>query len=237
MKWRKNTRVLEKETLGVLGKEKQRKRPDPEEDDRWVGEEINNISISGMNVNSTTKRIFGKTRLSSSLDKLEARLSRVRASIRREAALVKNINISTSNSSTLNYHLDDVHHVPRGRAYRNPNVFHRSYLEMEKRMKIYVYEEGDVPIFHGGPSRSIYGTEGRFIYEMEKGTLFRTTDPNRAIVYFMPFSVVRMVRYISRNHKAMGRVIKDYINLISRTYPFWNRTLGPDHFMLSCHDL
>lgn len=90
-----------------------------------MGEEINNKSISGMNVNSTTKRIFGKTRLSSSLDKLEARLSRVRASIRREAALVKNINISTSNSSTLNHHLDDVHHVPRGRAYRNPNVFHR----------------------------------------------------------------------------------------------------------------
>lgn len=107
---------------------------------------------------------------------------------------------------------------------------------MEKWMKIYVYEEGEVPIFHGGPSRSIYGTEGRFISEMEKGTLYRTWDPNKALVFFMPFSVVRIIRYVSRDRQAMARVLRDYITLISHKYPFWNRTLGADHFMLSCHD-
>lgn len=111
---------------------------------------------------------------------------------------------------------------------------------MEKLFKIYVYEEGDPPIFHNGPCKSIYSTEGRFIHEMEKGNNYRTHDPEEALVYFLPFSVVMMVHYLyvpdSHDTKAIKLAVTDYINVISDKHPFWNRSLGADHFMLSCHD-
>lgn len=110
---------------------------------------------------------------------------------------------------------------------------------MENNFKLYVYEEGEPPIFHNGPCRSIYSTEGRFIYEMEKGNMYRTKDPEEALVYFLPFSVVLMVRYlyVSGAHMhAIGRTVADYIHVISSRYSFWNTSFGADHFMLSCHD-
>jgi len=39
----------------------------------------------------------------------------------------------------------------------------RSYTEMEKRFRVYVYEEGEPPILHDGPCKNIYTIEGRFI--------------------------------------------------------------------------
>ncbi|CAL2257448.1 unnamed protein product [Prunus armeniaca] len=111
---------------------------------------------------------------------------------------------------------------------------------MEKLFKIYVYEEGQVPIFHDGPCFHMYLTEGRFIHEMENGKLYRTTDPNQALVYFLPFSVVRMVQFLylpdTYDRNGLKLAVIDYINLIAHKHPFWNRSLGADHFMLSCHD-
>ncbi|KAM2970045.1 hypothetical protein FF2_017064 [Malus domestica] len=165
----------------------------------------------------------------SQLDKVEASLGRARSAIR-EAAKVRN---KTSTHQDPDY-------VPRGPIYHNPNAFHRSYLEMEKVFKIYVYEEGEVPIFHEGPCRGIYSSEGRFIHEMEKGKFYRTKDPHKALVYFLPFSVVTMVEYIympeTFDRSGMKLAVVDYINLISHKHPFWNRSHGADHFMLSCHD-
>ncbi|KAL6284845.1 hypothetical protein ACE6H2_015774 [Prunus campanulata] len=166
---------------------------------------------------------------SSQLEKLEASLGRARSSIR-EAAKVRN---KTSTHQDPDY-------VPRGPIYRNSNAFHRSYLEMEKLFKIYVYEEGEVPIFHDGPCRSIYSSEGRFIHEMEKGNMYRTRDPEKALVYFLPFSVARMVQFLylpdTYDRNGLKLAVIDYINLIAHKHPFWNRSLGADHFMLSCHD-
>ncbi|PQQ19819.1 putative glycosyltransferase [Prunus yedoensis var. nudiflora] len=180
-------------------------------------------------VEGPNKTLFMSSSSSSQLEKLEASLGRARSSIR-EAAKVRN---KTSTHQDPDY-------VPRGPIYRNPNAFHRSYLEMEKLFKIYVYEEGQVPIFHDGPCFHMYLTEGRFIHEMEKGKLYRTTDPNQALVYFLPFSVVRMVQFLylpdTYDRNGLKLAIIDYINLISHKHPFWNRSLGADHFMLSCHD-
>ncbi|KAF8015710.1 hypothetical protein BT93_H1284 [Corymbia citriodora subsp. variegata] len=166
----------------------------------------------------------------SRLEKLEASLSRARSAIR-EAALVRNL---TSVHADADY-------VPWGPIYRNPNAFHRSYLEMEKLFKIYVYQEGEPPMFHDGPCKNIYSTEGRFIHEMERGgNPYRTTDPDEALVYFLPFSVVMLVQYLyepgSHETHAIGRAVVDYIDVVAAKHPFWNRSLGADHFMLSCHD-
>ena len=164
-------------------------------------------------------------------------MAKARASIRQAILGVRNNN--TRKGAT---EYDDPEFVPKGHIYRNPSGFHRSYLEMEKWLKIYVYEEGEVPMFHDGPCKSIYSTEGNFINEMEKGNnKFRTRDPNRALLYFLPFSVTRMVQYLYVPNSwdgidAMRSTTVDYLNLIARKHPFWNRTLGADHFMLSCHD-
>ncbi|KAI8007766.1 putative glycosyltransferase [Camellia lanceoleosa] len=109
---------------------------------------------------------------------------------------------------------------------------------MEKLFKIYVYEEGEPPKFHNGPCRSIYSTEGWFIVEIEKGNFYMTKDPDQALVFFLPFSVVMMVQHLyvlgALEYHAIGRAVVDYIDIVARRHPFWNRSLGTDHLMLSC---
>ncbi|XP_077222928.1 putative glycosyltransferase At5g03795 isoform X2 [Tasmannia lanceolata] len=167
-----------------------------------------------------------KKKKKNSWEIVEAELARARASIR-EAARNGN---GTS----------DPDYVPQGPIYRNSYTFHRSYREMEKVFKIFVYEEGEPPLFHAGPCKNIYSTEGRFIHEMEMGNQFRTRYPYQAHVHFLPFSVAQMVHYIyepnSFNLNPLKHTAIDYIDAISRKYPYWNRSLGADHFMLSCHD-
>lgn len=111
---------------------------------------------------------------------------------------------------------------------------------MERMFKIYVYEEGEPPLFHYGPSKDIYSTEGLFLGMIESSKRFRTYNPEEAHVYFLPFSVVMILHQLFdphlRDKAVLGRVIGDYIRLVSSKYPYWNTSLGADHFMLSCHD-
>ncbi|GKD86140.1 probable glycosyltransferase, partial [Tanacetum coccineum] len=110
---------------------------------------------------------------------------------------------------------------------------------MEKRFRIYVYEEGDPPIFHNAPCYGILGLEGIFINDMEISG-FRTMDPEKAHVYFLPFSIITLINYVytvgSSNWDPMYNTVRDYINVINHKYPYWNRSLGADHLMFACHD-
>ncbi|OUZ99246.1 Exostosin-like [Macleaya cordata] len=167
----------------------------------------------------------------SKLERLEADLARARAIIR-EATL------NYGNQTSVH---EDPDYIPQGDIYHNAYVFHRSFFEMEKTFKIFVYKEGDPPMFHDGPCKSIYSTEGRFIHQMEKENKFRTYDPDEAHVYFLPFSVAKMVQYLyvpdSHDSEGIKQTALDYVNnIIAQKYPYWNRSLGADHFMLSCHD-
>lgn len=111
---------------------------------------------------------------------------------------------------------------------------------MESLFKIFVYEEGEPPIFHYGPCKDIYSMEGVFLNFMEINTHFRTHDPDQAHVYFLPFSVVMILQHlfhpIIRDKAVLERIVGDYVHTISSKYPYWNTSLGADHFMLSCHD-
>ncbi|KAF6154867.1 hypothetical protein GIB67_018304, partial [Kingdonia uniflora] len=146
---------------------------------------------------------------------------------------------ATGNLNAAKRH-EDLDYVPQGIIYRNRYVFHRSYLEMEKLFKIYVYEEGDPLMFHNGPCRSKYSTKGRFIHQMEIEKHFKTKDPDKAHAYFLPFSVVMMAAYLkdAKHHeeKHIGQTVVENDNVISIKYPYWNQSLGVDHFILSCHD-
>ncbi|KAK9102060.1 hypothetical protein Sjap_019314 [Stephania japonica] len=172
---------------------------------------------------TTVQRKYGQMR------GVEIGLAQARAAIQRAKKL---------NGSKIS--LTENEDAKRGQVYRNPTAFYQSYLEMEKSFKVYVYEEGEAPIVHDGPCKNIYTSEGRFISEMEiMSGGFRTCDPDRAHVYFMPFSVTMMVEMLwrqSRDVGALRRFAWDYVRAISTKYPYWNRTQGADHFMLTCHD-
>ncbi|CAL5444603.1 unnamed protein product [Camellia sinensis] len=163
----------------------------------------------------------------SNLERLEASLGHARAAIR-EAL--------TTNED---HHTQDPDYTPTGPIYWNATAFHRSYLEMEKHLKVFVYEEGDPPVFHYGPCKHTYAIEGLFIQGMEISK-FRTRDPEKAHLYFLPFSVtmITQVVYVVDSHDwgPMKNTAKDYVDVIANKYPYWNRSLGADHFMLACHD-
>nr|XP_016481166.1 PREDICTED: probable glycosyltransferase At5g25310 [Nicotiana tabacum] len=179
--------------------------------------------ISFYRKNSSFAPIHRKSAVVRKVDKKEEGLARARGAIRKAAGV--------RNQSIIN----------PGGIYRNPGAFYQSYKEMERRFKAYVYEDGDFIIVHNGPCKDIYASEGRFISEMEHGnSKFRTRDPHSAHVYFMPFSVTWMVKFLykplSYNVTPLKEFVSDYVRLISTKYPFWNQTHGADHFMLSCHD-
>lgn len=111
---------------------------------------------------------------------------------------------------------------------------------MEKRFKIFMYREGEPPLVHNGPCMNLYTTEGRFIHELELGNRFVTSNPEDAHLYFLPFSITMLRVYFYKpkvyDVTPLKRFVGDYINVVAHKYPFWNRSLGADHFMLSCHD-
>ncbi|KAL1072582.1 hypothetical protein V6Z11_D11G162800 [Gossypium hirsutum] len=102
-----------------------------------------NMSFSDALIDKDVDNVTSTTRVvkrSSKLEMVEAYMARARSSIK-EAARVRNLT---------SIH-QDPDYVPHGPIYRNANAFHRSYLEMEKLFKIYVYQEGEPPMFHNGP--------------------------------------------------------------------------------------
>ncbi|KAK1269030.1 putative glycosyltransferase [Acorus gramineus] len=113
---------------------------------------------------------------------------------------------------------------------------------MEKRLKVWTYREGEPPLAHVGPLVSIYSIEGHFISEMESGeSRFAARHPEEANVFFLPFSVTNMVSYaykrtVPRQERPVKKLALDYARVVSNKHPFWNRTDGADHFIVSCHD-
>ncbi|KAA0050111.1 putative glycosyltransferase [Cucumis melo var. makuwa] len=132
--------------------------------------------------------------------------------------------------------------IPRGRVYRNAYAFHQSHIEMKKRLKIWTYKEGEQPLVHDGPMKHIYSIEGHFIDEMDSGkSPFSAHDPEEAHVFFLPISIVYIVDYIYKPittyaRDRLVRIFTDYVRVVANKYPYWNRTRGADHFMVSCHD-
>ncbi|KAL0374389.1 UNVERIFIED_CONTAM: putative glycosyltransferase [Sesamum radiatum] len=124
--------------------------------------------------------------------------------------------------------------------FRNVSVFKRSYELMERVLKIYVYKEGNKPIFHQPVLKGLYASEGWFMKLMEGNKHFVVKDPRKAHLFYMPFST-RMLEYTlyvrnSHNRTNLRQFLKDYSEKIAAKYSFWNRTGGADHFLVACHD-
>ncbi|KAL6556622.1 hypothetical protein OROGR_005910 [Orobanche gracilis] len=125
-------------------------------------------------------------------------------------------------------------------VYRNYSEFVRSYELMEKTLKIYVYTEGERPIFHQPKLVGIYASEGWFMKQMEENKHFVTTDPAKAHLFYLPFSsrLLEATLYAPNTHSYDNLVehLSRYLRNITRKYQFWNRTDGADHFLVACHD-
>ncbi|KAK8914048.1 putative glycosyltransferase [Platanthera zijinensis] len=124
--------------------------------------------------------------------------------------------------------------------FRDMSKFKRSYELMEKTLKIYIYQEGKKPIFHQPLLGSIYSSEGWFMKLMESNRQFLVRDPRQAHLFYMPFSsrFLQASLYVpnSHNRTKLRQHLKNYVDVISTKYPFWNRTGGADHFLAACHD-
>ncbi|TYH12412.1 hypothetical protein ES288_A06G065500v1 [Gossypium darwinii] len=186
--------------------------------------------LTSLNVTTGGDAITRPNKRKSSLEKVEEGLAKARAAIR-EAIIVRNY--TSYKKETF---------VPRGIIYRNPYAFHQSHIEMEKRFKVWVYREGEPPLVHGGPVSNIYGIEGQFIDEMESGkSQFLARHPEEAHAFFIPVSVANIVKVLYRplvtySRDQLHRVVADYVGIVAHKYPYWNRSNGADHFLISCHD-
>ncbi|MQL79108.1 hypothetical protein Taro_011523 [Colocasia esculenta] len=124
--------------------------------------------------------------------------------------------------------------------FRNISMFKRSYELMEKTLKVYVYKEGEKPIFHQPELTGIYSSEGWFMKHMEGSRHFVVEDPGKAHLFYIPFSsrLLQSQLYVpgSHSHENLIEHLKKYVDTIAAKYPFWNRTCGADHFVAACHD-
>ncbi|EYU20439.1 hypothetical protein ABFS82_01G020600 [Erythranthe guttata] len=125
-------------------------------------------------------------------------------------------------------------------VYRNFSSFLRSYDLMEKTLKIYVYAEGEKPVFHQPELSGIYASEGWFMKQLEENKHFITKNPQKAHLFYLPFSshLLQQTLYVPNSHsrKNLVRYLSNYLKTITKKHPFWNRTDGADHFLAACHD-
>ncbi|GER25799.1 exostosin family protein [Striga asiatica] len=61
-------------------------------------------------------------------------------------------------------------------------------------------------------------------------------DPDRADLFFIPISCHKM-RGKGISYENMTVIVQNYVESLMNKYPYWNRTLGADHFFVTCHDV
>ncbi|PIN09172.1 Acetylglucosaminyltransferase EXT1/exostosin 1 [Handroanthus impetiginosus] len=125
-------------------------------------------------------------------------------------------------------------------VFRNYSMFKRSYELMEKTLKVYVYREGEKPIFHMPYMRGIYASEGWFMKLMERNKQFVVKEPKKAHLFYLPFSSVKLRNALnvsgSVSQKDIENHLKNYVVIIASKYRLWNKRGGADHFLVACHD-
>ncbi|KAH6822327.1 Exostosin family protein [Perilla frutescens var. hirtella] len=141
--------------------------------------------------------------------------------------------IENADSINKNYRIDV-------NVYRNFSAFTRSYELMEQTLKIYIYTEGERPIFHQPELNGIYASEGWFMKQLEENKHFVTKNANKAHLFYLPFSSRVLQKALldldSHSRKILVRYLSSYLQNITTTHRFWNRTNGTDHFLVACHD-
>ncbi|KAG4960618.1 hypothetical protein JHK87_037251 [Glycine soja] len=116
-------------------------------------------------------------------------------------------------------------------------AFRLDYQKMEEEFKVFVYPDGDPETYFHTPRKLTgkYASEGYFFKNIRESRFF-TDDPRRAHLFFLPISCHKMRGRGLTNERMIDEVEK-YVEHLKFKYPYWNRTLGADHFFVTCHDI
>ncbi|XP_008800113.1 probable glycosyltransferase At5g03795 [Phoenix dactylifera] len=128
-------------------------------------------------------------------------------------------------------------HSSSSSIYHSPEVFRRNYAEMERKFKVFIYPDGDPNTYYQTPRKLTgkYASEGYFFQNIRESR-FRTDDPDQADLFFIPISPHKM-RGKGTSYENMTMIVQNYVEGLISKYPYWNRTLGADHFLVTCHDV
>ncbi|GAB4827497.1 hypothetical protein Ancab_034380 [Ancistrocladus abbreviatus] len=99
--------------------------------------------------------------------------------------------------------------------YLSPTTLFQNYQKMLNNFKIFIYPQ-NTPVNFTNPILNLF-------YGSLLSSPFRTSDPEEAHLFFVPFPP-------NQSPRSLARLIAD----LRATYPYWQRTLGADHFYLSC---
>uniref|UniRef100_A0A6M2ERK8 Exostosin GT47 domain-containing protein n=1 Tax=Populus davidiana TaxID=266767 RepID=A0A6M2ERK8_9ROSI len=102
--------------------------------------------------------------------------------------------------------------------YLSPTIFFPNYQNMLNSFKIYIYTPSK-PFSFSSPTESLFFTS-------LQASPFVTQNPEEAHLFFVPFASNLSTRSIAR-----------FIRDLRMEFPYWNRTLGADHFYVSCAGL
>ncbi|KAK1273933.1 putative glycosyltransferase [Acorus gramineus] len=121
--------------------------------------------------------------------------------------------------------------------YHSREVFERGYEEMERGFRVFVYPDGDPKTYYQTPRKLTgkYASEGYFFQNIRESR-FVTDDPEAAHLFFVPISCHK-IRGKGISYGNMTIIVQNYVEGLARKYPYWNRTLGADHFFVTCHDV
>ncbi|KAL7093641.1 hypothetical protein ACP275_11G051800 [Erythranthe tilingii] len=201
---------------------------------------IEGSDISVTPISSVLRKRGGKTMSISQMNSLllvnsaEKKLKRPRLSSQRDREL-QDAKFQIL-SAPIQRSISQVH----ASLFRNYSMFVRSYELMENKFKVYIYREGEKPIFHEPYTRGIYASEGWFMKLMEKNKQFAVKDPKKAHMFYLPFSSVKLRNALNgsdfRSQKDLENHLKKYVDIIATKYRFWNKRGGADHFLVACHD-
>ncbi|XP_004504449.1 probable glycosyltransferase At5g20260 [Cicer arietinum] len=113
--------------------------------------------------------------------------------------------------------------LPHNNSTPNPyltqtTLFLQNYQKMVQNFKVFMYEP-NITQFKFGTQTQV---ESLF-YSSLRNSSYITQHPEEANLFFLPFASDISTRSLAR---VVSRIRNDF--------PYWNRTLGADHFYLSC---
>ncbi|KAF3433633.1 hypothetical protein FNV43_RR24736 [Rhamnella rubrinervis] len=99
--------------------------------------------------------------------------------------------------------------------YLSPTIIYPDYQNMLSKFKVFVYEPNK-PFTFNSPAESLF-------YTSLRTSPFVTQKADEAHLFFVPFPSDLSTRSIARLVRGLRTEL-----------PYWNRTLGADHFYVSC---
>jgi hypothetical protein len=115
---------------------------------------------------------------------------------------------------------------------------HAQYLEMTNHIRIYIYPTS-VGVNMVSTDDYKYGVEQLFIDLLSKSE-FVTSNPKEAHFFFLPLRCTayrKSVRGLQEGLAVARKVAMEMIEDIRFRYPFWNHSMGMDHFYICAHDM